>query len=402
MAECPYCKLYFSKKGAAVEHINQKHEAQLEEAGMDACQALYYSTHGTLHGPCMACGGPTEWNYQTGKPYKICTNPKCRETLRANACKNMLRVHGKITLLDDMEQQRRMQHNRPTAGKYKFADGGEIDYLSKPEEAFLRFCDQIVEIPSWGIQVSPEVFTYYDPKSDKTRHYDPDFYLPDYNLLVEVKDGGTHTNTNPAFIRETKYKVALKDAVMRNQTKYNFIKIVDNKFGPFVELLYQIVHVQGPSGMKAKRNLVVITENACYDIDEHMDFVSITEQFSEMYALMASIEEIPIAFGISESAGFVRLYLYDYTTNTVRETTRTDPILKECTIDTYKYIGDVTPMNVIMRKHISTCIAESAGGAMVNPLFAMSECGIYFTHRADRNNQHNKMSFVQLDHKRGM
>lgn len=402
MAECPYCKAYFPKKDAAVEHLNRKHGPQLEESGMDACQTLYYSTHGTLRGPCMACGGPTDWNYHTGKPYKVCKDPKCREQLRAAACKNMTRVYGKTTLLDDMDQQRKMQHNRPTAGNYKFADGGSVDYLSKPEESFLRFCDQVMDLPSWAIQVSPEVFTYYDPKADRNRQYDPDYYLPDYNLLVEIKDGGAHTNTNPAFIKETKYKVALKDAVMRKQTKYNFIKIVDNNFGPFVELLYQIVHMQGPEGMKKKKNLVVITEHACYDIDEHMDFVAITENFEKMYAVMATIAEVPIAFGISESSGFERLYLYDYTTNTVRETTREDPILEECTIDTYRYVGNVAPMNIVMRKHISACISEAAGGEMVNPLFAMRECGIYFTHPADSNNRHQRMNFVHLKHTKGM
>ena len=53
------------------------------------------------------------------------------------------------------------------------------------------------------------------------RYYTPDYYLPDYNLLVEIKEGGDHPNTNPAYIRETKYKVALKDEAMRKQTKYS-------------------------------------------------------------------------------------------------------------------------------------------------------------------------------------
>lgn len=401
MAECPYCGSYFSHKSAAVDHINRKHRTQLEDAQMDACQALYYSTHGSLHGPCMVCGRPTEWNYQTGKPYKVCKDPACRERLRENACKNMTRVYGKTTLLDDMDRQRAMQHNRPTAGKYVFTDGGIVDYLSKPEEAFLRFCDKIVEIPSWGIQVSPEVFTYYDPKANKTRQYDPDFYLPDYQLLVEIKDGGKHTNTNPAFIEETKYKVALKDAVMKKQTKYNFIKIVDNNFGPFVELLYQIVHVQGPDGFQKKKNLVVITETACCDLEEQMDFISVTETFQDMYVVMASIAEVPIAFGLSESSSFERIYLYDYTTNSSRETTRDDPILEGCTIDTYRYVGLPSPMNTIMKRQIEICLSESYGTAP-NPIYAMARCGIYFTHHSDRNNTANRMSFVRLKHTQGM
>lgn len=397
MANCPYCRAYFAKKELAVEHINKYHAQQLESDNMDAPQSLYYSTHGTLNGHCMCgCNNPTEWNYQTGKPHKVSSDPKCRERLRALANKNMIKEYGTTTLLNDMEHQRKMQKNRPTSGEYIFEDGGRVSFLSKPEEAFLKFCDQIMEIKSWGIQVSPETFSYWDPQSQKKRQYDPDFYLPDYNLLVEIKDGGKHTNTNPEFIKETKYKVALKDAVMKKQTKYNFIKITDNNFGPFVELLYQIVHKQGPEDYKKPtKTLVVITEAACTDLDDQMDFCSVTETFHEMYAVMTSRAGLPIAFGLSESAQCYRIYQYDYLSNSLCETVVDQNPEEDYHLDVYKFIGDKDTLDRFMKQHIEQCMSE-VSSAICNPIYAMLSEGIHFYSEIDRNNNSRKMDFIKV------
>lgn len=281
---CPFCHRYFAKKQQAIEHINKVHGAQLEKDGMDACQELYYATHKTLHGKCQCgCGRDTEWNYKTGKPYKVSTNPECRKRLRAQALVNHRKVYGVDTLLNDMEHQKDMQRNRPTAGQYVFADGGKVPYLSKLEEGFLRFCDQMMEFTSNMVQESPEIFTYTDPKDKKRHQYIPDYYLPDYNLLIEIKDGGEHPNTNPAFIKETKYKVALKDDVMRKQKKYNYIKIVDGKYGPFMELLYQITRKDIETYQRPAGNFIVITEAAMVDPDEQVDLTQVIDYRNSKY-----------------------------------------------------------------------------------------------------------------------
>ena len=264
MASCPYCHKYFSAKQTALDHIEKFHSVDLDRDGMDAAQSLYFSTHGSTSGTCICgCGKPTGWNYRTGKPYKVSNDPKCRERLRKAALENHVRVYGKETLLNDMEHQKEMEKRRHTAGEYKFSDGGTVPYLSKPEKNFLMFCDTVLELESRMVQESPKTFTYHDPKTNTDRQYIPDYYLPDYNLIVEIKDGGNHANTNPAFIKETKYKVALKDAVMASQTEFNYIKIVNQTYGPFVEVLYNIVHKDENPTMKKKKALIVITEAAC-------------------------------------------------------------------------------------------------------------------------------------------
>ena len=87
--------------------------------------------------------------------------------------------------------------------------------------------------------------------------------------LVEIKDGGDHRNTNPAFLEETRYKVELKDEVMRKQTKYNYIRIGGTKYGPFLDTLYRIVHEgRDTETPKTRNNLIVISEAACADEPE--------------------------------------------------------------------------------------------------------------------------------------
>ena len=397
---CPYCKRYFSTKQPTLDHINQYHGDRLEMDKMDAAQALYFSTHGSLEGVCMCnCGRPTKWNPRTGKPYKVSDDPSCRERLRALAVKNHTRVYGKATLLDDMEHQREMQKHRPTAGEYTFADGGKVGYLSKPELAFLKFLDTIMDFTSNMVQVSPESFTYHDPKDNVDRKYDPDFYLPDYNLLVEIKDGGEHTNTNPAFVKETKYKVALKDEVMRKQTKYNFIKIVDNNFGPFVELLYQITHVQSDEGMKKpNKTMVVITESACKDIEEEMDFTVENEAMKPVaYLVVGKLRgtEMLTSIGISESPGCERIYLSDFSTSTLRETDRDDPVFQNSDITLYRYCGEKEPLKEFMRVVIQLALSRNTD-TIWNLLELMASFKIFYAEKSGlANNLNKRMDFIK-------
>lgn len=260
MANCPECGKYFRLKQQAIDHINNYHADVLDERSMDAPQLLYYSTHGTLHGICQCgCGKETEWNEKTGKPYKLSPDPECRKRAYQKAEENMMKARGQTvhSLLHDMEHQREMQQHRPTYGEYKFSTGGKVEYLSKLELSFLKFCDNIMDFTANMIIPCPFVYDYYDNVTNTKRSYIPDYYLPDYNLIVEIKD---KNNTNPAFVKETKYKVAMKDAVMKEQHDHNYIRINGTNYGPFVEILYRIVHDK-KSDTSDPNKIIVITES---------------------------------------------------------------------------------------------------------------------------------------------
>ena len=399
MANCPYCKKYFPKKDLVVDHMYKMHSVELDRDHMDAPQALYYSTHGTLKGQCMCgCGRETEWNPKTGKPFKVSSNSECRKRLREAALKNHVKVYGKETLLNDMEHQKEMQKHRPTAGKYQFKDGGYVDYLSKPEKNFLQFCDKIMDLSSNMIQSSPETFTYYDPVTKTNRQYDPDYYLPDYNLIVEIKDGGSHTNTNPAFVKETKYKVALKDEVMRKQTKYNYIKIVDQSYGPFVELLYKIVSEDYDTDPKNKAHkYTVITEAACKDVEDVDLSVEKEEMKGTAYLVVGRMKGTDIVkfVGLSESSEFERIYLTDFMTTSLRETDRDDPVFADTEVTVYKYCGDKEPMKEFFSMVIRLALSNQKD-TIWNIIDLMSKFGIFYAdHKGLENNKNKKMDFIK-------
>lgn len=399
MANCPYCKKYFPKKDLVVDHMYKMHSVELDRDHMDAPQALYYSTHGTLKGQCMCgCGRETEWNPKTGKPFKVSSNPECRKRLREAALKNHVKVYGKETLLNDMEHQKEMQKHRPTAGKYQFKDGGYVDYLSKPEKNFLQFCDKIMDLSSNMIQSSPETFAYYDPVTKTNRQYDPDYYLPDYNLIVEIKDGGSHTNTNPAFVKETKYKVALKDDVMRKQTKYNYIKIVDQSYGPFVELLYKIVSEDYDTDPKNKAHkYTVITEAACKDAEDVDLSVEKEDMKGTAYLVIGRMKGTDMVkfVGLSESSEFERIYLTDFITTSLRETDRDDPVFADTEVTVYKYCGDKEPMKEFFSMVIRLALSNQKD-TIWNIIDLMSKFGIFYAdHKGLENNKNKKMDFIK-------
>lgn len=402
MANCPYCHKYFAKKALAVDHIYKLHSAELEKDRMDAPQSLYYSTHGTLNGRCMACGKPTQWSTKLGKPFKMCGDPACRQKLRDAALKNHIKVYGKATLLNDMEHQKEMQKHRPTAGKYQFKDGGYVDYLSKPEKNFLQFCDKIMDFTSNMVQDSPETFVYYDPVTKMNRQYDPDYYLPDYNLIVEIKDGGSHTNTNPAFIKETKYKVALKDEVMRKQTKYNYIKIVDQSYGPFVELLYRIIEEDYDTDMKAVNKKAakkyVITEAACKEAnDTDTPDCGNEPMKGECYLVVGRTSGTDMIkyVGISETEKMDRIYLNDFSSMNLREMTPNDPVIFNSDITIFKYCGEPDPLKDFFATVIQLALSDHKD-AVWNMIELMAKFGIFYTDKKGlKNNDRKKMDFIQ-------
>lgn len=359
---------------------------------MDAAQSLYFSTHGSLSSTCQCgCGKATEWNYKTGKPYKVSPDPTCRKRLYERAEKNMQAArHTSVhSLLNDMEHQKEMQAHRPTYGKYKFPDGGEVEYLSNPEKNFLQFCDVVMDFTSNMILPSPEVFTYHDPNAGVDRKYIPDYYLPDYNLIIEIKDGGKAENTNPAYIKETKYKVALKDDVMRKQTKYNYIRINGANYGPFVETLYQIVHVQAPD-KKPHKTVIVVTESACIDIDEMVALTApeVPQPGTKYYLMVGKMPgtNLHTVTAISRSRIFANWYASDMVKQTLRYTNYQDPLIRTDNCEFYQYCGtdDFGPAYSIIEQ---LATAESEQWDILEILYTF---GIFFDNGRDIYNNLNR------------
>lgn len=355
MATCPGCGRWFNKKQTCLDHINKYHAQQLDQSGYDAAQWLYASTHnGSIEGFCQCgCGKRTAWNYKTGKPYRVSTDPECKKRLYAQAEHNMQKARGTSvhSLLHDMEHQKSMQEHRPTHGYYKFSTGGEVDYLSKLELNFLKFCDLVMEFTANMFAPCPETFEYYDPETNTTRQYMPDFYLPDYNLIVEIKDGGKKHNTNPAFLKETRYKTELKDEVMRNQRKYNYIRISGANYGPFVELLYKIVHEdQDDKPVDRKKKYVIITESAGMKLAP--------KEEKRYYLFVGYDPDVRMSSFIALTDDFLYWHGYNIATGAMGAYTAQDPEMKNQLRMCYRYIGyhpeDMESLLADLQSHIAT------------------------------------------------
>lgn len=398
--KCRYCGKSCKTRQDTIDHIEKYHSDELVKEGLDAPQAYWLTTHTGLTGRCLCgCNRETPWNYKTGKPCKVYPSEECRKRIRETYKSNMKRTHnGRITLLDDPEQQRKMQKSRHIAGKYKFPDGGEVDYLGKLEMNWLMFCDKVLDFTSNMIVEPPEYFKYLDKKTNTMRTYMPDYYLPDYNLLVEIKDGGNHPNGNKAFQDTTRYKVEYKEDVMRNQDKYNYIRVSGTNYGPFVEALYQIVHEQQEDG-KPRKALVLISEAACVDIDDEIDYDQPEEIDPDSISLLVGYIEnssVPSYAAISDSAYKASWIVSDYESRTMFQASHDHPIFQTGGYEMYRYIGDKETMQSVFNLLVSCTTGEEECGQW-DIIYILGEYSIYFTNGSMSNNHHRKTDFIMTE-----
>lgn len=392
---CPYCNKYFSTKKPTIDHMVKVHAKELEKDDMDAYQKLFYNEHGRLYSYCLCgCGKRTEWNFKTGKPYKLSTDPECKKRIAAQADARNIKVYGKPKLLDDMARQKTMLKNRHISGKYKFSDGGEVDYVAKLEQNFLWFLDTMLEFTSNMVLSADQhniEIEYFDEKEQKTRTYIPDFYLPDYNALVEIKS----SNTNPTYIKETAYKEKYKEDAMRKQTKYNYIKIIDAKYGPFIEFLAKIVGDDKASKTKVvKTKTYIVTESASMAEDDVPMYETV---FPGMHVAVAKdpILHRVTAIAISESSMMGKLYVTDE--HGLRETTFDDPVFDDDDIEIYRYAKSKANSNKVLRSIIDVSETEcnENGLLLIEQIFSDFNINYHFDETFTTD---NRMSdFIKLD-----
>lgn len=383
MANCPSCHRYFAKKMDAIDHIAKYHGQEAETRGCTPAQWLYASTHNNdYHGKCMICGKPTDWNPRTMKPYKLCNDPKCRAAVKSQYDRNRdAKLHmSQSEMMSDMDHQRDMLSHRKIAGRYKFHDGGEVEYVARLELSFLQFCDRILELTAKDILPSPDVFEYFDPKDGKNHSYIPDFFMPEYNLLVEIKD---KANNNPAFLEETRYKVALKDDAMRKQSKYHYIRISGTTYGPLLEVLYQITHGEDKKD-PARKNIVRIVE-------------STTEMPNREPLLMVNYFTDNSIKSIAVSQVMTSWYVSDFDQEALYQATYDNPIFNNTMYRVFRYVGDSEDLAPVINVIKARAVNPNAKGEW-NILEMLKSSRIHFDDmNGNGNNADRKTDFMLVD-----
>jgi hypothetical protein len=235
---CKYCDTFFIDVDAYVLHLEEVHGDMIPE-DMDGWQYYYYLKTGKMNGSCIICKKKTRWNTSTHKYNRFCDNPKCKEIYREIFKKRMIGKYGKVSLLNDPEQQKKMLANRKISGVYRWSKDFhvEIPYTGSYEKKFLEFLDLDLNFDATDI-IAPSPHTYYYQYEGETHFYIPDFFIPSLNLEVEIKDGGDNPNMHEKIQAVDKVKEKLKDDVMRsNKNTFNYIKIENMNHLKFLNYL---------------------------------------------------------------------------------------------------------------------------------------------------------------------
>lgn len=191
---------------------------------------------GNGHGVCNICKGPTDWDNKSGR-YKVYCSDKCRQEMRDRAVKNMIKVHGKATMLNDIEHQEKMLASRKISGKYKFTDGGVCVYTGSYEKKLLEFMDKVLNVSS-GDLIAPGPVIEYDFNGEKKQYITDFFYVP-YNLIIEVKDGGSNPNKviDQSVVRQ---KTHAKEEAIIKLGKYNYLRLTNNNFVQLLDIFIDL------------------------------------------------------------------------------------------------------------------------------------------------------------------
>ena len=231
--KCPYCEKRLIRKDL-ITHIDKSHKELIPE-NYTAARLVYNQVNKVDHGKCRVCGKPTAWSEKSGRYDVLCGDPKCKEHMREEYKKNMLRVKGTYNILNDPEQQKKMLANRSISGQYKFQDGGVLTYTGSYEKKCLEFMDIVMQIPSKDI-LSPGPTLEYEYNGEK-HFYITDFYYIPYNLIIEVKDGGDNLNTkDSASMKASREKTIEKEHLITDRGEYNYIRLTNNNFAQLIEV----------------------------------------------------------------------------------------------------------------------------------------------------------------------
>lgn len=218
--KCGYCDHVYYSYSELLNHTEKVHG---EDIPSDSTlnQYVYDGTH-VKRPLCRSCKtNITPWN-EDKMHYEWYCSEKCRKVV--------------VDRLKSPEYQRKMLLGRNISGVYEFSSGGQCEYVGSYALDFLMHCDNVHGFHSYEIQAEvADLGLTYIFEGEKCK-YIPDYYMPEYSLVIEIKDGGDNPNTHPGFA-PNRVREEAKDKVMMNCKHLNYIKITNKNYEEFDKLV---------------------------------------------------------------------------------------------------------------------------------------------------------------------
>lgn len=232
--KCPYCELRLTRQKLP-PHIDNKHADMIPE-GYTALRVAFNTINHKDHGECIICKREAPWNEEKGRYERLCGRQECIDAYKEMARKRNKNVYGTEIPQSDPrykeEIQKKALAHRKISGKYKFGDGGYVEYTGSYERKLLEYMDKIMHINSYDIAApGPSIFYMYEGEEHL---YISDFLYIPYNLIVEVKDGGSNKNNNQEM-KSSREKTVAKEEAVKKDGKYNYLRLTDNDFSQLME-----------------------------------------------------------------------------------------------------------------------------------------------------------------------
>lgn len=295
--KCPYCDKRFVRAKLHI-HIQNEHEDLIPE-GYTALRVAFNTINHKTEGHCIMCGAVTDWNEDKGRYERLCNDPKCHEAYKKMVAERTKKKYGTERLQTDPEYaeyvQRKALAGRKMHGEYKFADGGVIEYFGSYEKKFLQFMDQVMHCKSEDILApAPSIKYMYNGEQHL---YIPDFYYIPYNLIIEIKDGGSNPNNHPHRTGEDELKLRCKEEAIKQLNEFSYVRVVNNDFGQVLSIMavlkYNMNHRYKDPVIKVNES-TILSESEVSNIDKNfkpkekinissLKRVRITESIIEKY-----------------------------------------------------------------------------------------------------------------------
>ena len=211
----------FSSKAMLFHHIEENYSHLLNEDITPA--RLYFNLkYKKTEGKCVMSGKPTLWNEKLQRYERFYSEVE-RTQYREQFKQRMVGKYGKVHLLDSPEKQKEMLNSRSIGKDYIWYDKSITKVTGEYEYDFLYYLEHVYSFTSKMLTEPPTI--YYKDK-EVLRFYIPDFYVPDLNLIIEVKGSNAHYQDRDEYKELLKKEATLKEG-------FNYIQINDRIYTPF-------------------------------------------------------------------------------------------------------------------------------------------------------------------------